>query len=207
MGELIDLAAHRADRSRRSFGGRIAFFFDLACPFSYLAAERVERTLGAVAWVPVAPLGDRVLDERALLAAENQAQGMRLPLVWPDGWPKPFPRAMRAAAYAAEFDRVAEFALAAARLAFCGGFDLEDADILADAAAAAGLAAGHLLTATQDCDWEVELEATAAGLARRGVLELPAIRVGSYWRSGQRALTEAAALVRAGALDAALSGA
>ena len=33
----------------------------------------------------------------------------------------------------------AAFAIAAGRLAFCGGFDLEDPDILAEAAAAAGL--------------------------------------------------------------------
>jgi len=208
VGELIDLAAHRADRSRRSFGGRIAFFFDLACPFSYLTAERVERTLGAVAWVPVAPLpGAPSPGARALLAAEYQAMALRLPLVWPDTWPEPFPSATRAAAYAASFGRSGQFALAASRLAFCGGFDLEDEEILADAAAAAGLAPGDLLAATTDSSWDVELEATAEGLGRRGVRELPALRLGTHWRSGQQALAEAAALVRAGALDAALSGA
>jgi 2-hydroxychromene-2-carboxylate isomerase len=205
VGELIDLAAHRADRSRRSYGGRIAFFFDLACPFSYLTAERVERTLGHVSWVPVAPMESRPI--RALVAAEYQAMTLRLPLVWPDSWPDPFPSAMRAAAHAASSARAGQFALAASRLAFCGGFDLEDAEILTDAAAAAGLAPGELLAATTDASWDVELEATADGLARRGVRELPAIRVGSYWRAGQRALAEAAALVRAGALDAALGGA
>ena len=46
---------------------------------------------------------------------------------------------MRAAAYAAEQGRGRDFVLAAGRLAFCGGFDLDDPEILAEAAAAAGI--------------------------------------------------------------------
>ena len=41
--------------------------------------------------------------------------------------------------YAAQQGRGAAFVLAATRLAFCGGFDLDDLEILAEAAAAAGL--------------------------------------------------------------------
>ena len=54
MGEVIELKDQLADRSRPRGGSRAAFFYDLACPFSYLAAERVERLLGEVEWVPVA---------------------------------------------------------------------------------------------------------------------------------------------------------
>ncbi|HWK16043.1 MAG TPA: hypothetical protein VNR66_01175, partial [Solirubrobacteraceae bacterium] len=31
-----------------------AFFFDVSCPFSYIAAERVERLLGRITWIPAA---------------------------------------------------------------------------------------------------------------------------------------------------------
>src|SRR5215216_2651313 len=53
MGELIDLAqrreaVHRTARRREPL--RAQLFFDLACPFSYLAAERVERAFAHVAW-------------------------------------------------------------------------------------------------------------------------------------------------------------
>ena len=46
---------------------------------------------------------------------------------------------MRAAHYASEQGRGAAFVLAAGRLAFCGGFDLDDPELLAEAAAAAGI--------------------------------------------------------------------
>ena len=52
MGQLIVLAERLADRSRPGPGHPSAFFFDLNCPFSYLAAERVERILGDVEWIP-----------------------------------------------------------------------------------------------------------------------------------------------------------
>jgi len=51
MGELISLADRRAERSQRANHATPAFFFDPCCPFSYLAAERVERMLGEVEWV------------------------------------------------------------------------------------------------------------------------------------------------------------
>ena len=51
----------------------------------------------------------------------------------------PVPAAMRVAHYAAQQGRGGAFVLAATRLAFAGGFDLDDLEILTEAAAAAGL--------------------------------------------------------------------
>ena len=48
MGELIYLDDRRKHRSRPAPDAAPAFFFDLACPESYLTAERIERTLGSV---------------------------------------------------------------------------------------------------------------------------------------------------------------
>jgi hypothetical protein len=126
MGDLIVLADRVADRlaaRSRPAGGRPAFFFDLACPFSYLAAERIERFIGEVEWVPVAgaalPSGSGSLGLPKLRQrAELRAGELRLPLVWPDSRPTGAPSALRAAAYASDVGAGAPFALAASRLAF-----------------------------------------------------------------------------------------
>src|SRR5918997_4248327 len=57
MGDVIMLAerreARRASREgRRRERSRAEFFFDLSCPFTYLAAERVERAFDDVVWTP-----------------------------------------------------------------------------------------------------------------------------------------------------------
>ena len=138
MGDVIRLAERRAARRTRNTHAhapsRVEFLFDLCCPFSYLAAERVERVLRRrgvdAGLVPLrcaaAPLTDADEPGAAARAAEQRAAELRLPLVWPERHPGPVPAAMRAAAYASEQGRGAAFVLAAGRLAFCGGFDLDD---------------------------------------------------------------------------------
>jgi 2-hydroxychromene-2-carboxylate isomerase len=202
MGQLIILAERLADRSRPARSEQPAFFFDVACPFSYLAAERVERILGDVEWIPTA---SSLLDGQDWAAqtprmrreAERRAAELRLPLVWPDGFPARAVTALRAASYAAEIGAGGRFALAASRLAFCGGFDLEDPEILAEAAAAAAIPLDAALAAAGDPTRDGALHATARGLVSRGVRRLPAIRVGKRWFSGEHVVGEAAALLRA----------
>src|SRR5690242_8042879 len=151
MGEVIKLAERRAARrfrtGPRNAPSRVEFYFDLCCPFSYLAAERVERVFDDVVWTPAsttalrcgsAPTDEASLEQQRMLAERRAAQ-LRLPLVWPERYPDEVPAAMRAASYAAEHGRGAAFVLAAGRLAFCGGFDLDDPEILAEAAAAADI--------------------------------------------------------------------
>ena len=99
--------------------------------------------------------------------------------------------------YAAEIGAGARFALAASRLAFCGGFDLEDPEILAEAAAAAAVPLEEALVAAGDPTRDGALHATARGLLSRGVQRLPAIRIGSRVFSGDHAVGEAATLQRA----------
>ena len=201
MGQLIILAERPADRSRPARTDKPAFYFDLVCPFSYLMAERVERILGDVEWVPTA---STFLDGQEWAQAptmrreaERRAAALRLPLVWPDGFPALAAGALRTASYAAEIDAGARFALAASRLAFCGGFDLQDPDVLAEAAAAAAIPLEAALAAAGDRARDRTLQATARGLVRRGVRRLPAICVGALWFTGEHALGEAAALARA----------
>jgi 2-hydroxychromene-2-carboxylate isomerase len=205
MGVLIELKDQLADRSRPRGDSRGAFFYDVGCPFSYLVAERIERALGQVDWVPVPALA---LDDSAHWArfeatralAERQAQMLRLPLVWPEQPPMALRQAMRAATFATEHDAGPRFALAAARLAFCGGFDLEDPEILGIAAAAADIPVGGCLAAARDPARDSVLSATAHGLRARGLRALPVIRLGRRWFGGTRSLEAAAAVVRVDAL-------
>jgi predicted DsbA family dithiol-disulfide isomerase len=205
MGEVIELKDQLADRSRPRGDLGAAFFYDVACPFSYLVAERVERVLGEVEWVPAPAVG---LDggarwlrfEQTRALAERDALAARLPLVWPDGFPANTRHALRAASYAAENGAGPRFALAASRLAFCGAFDLEDPEILAIAAGAAGLSVEGCLLAARDSHRDRPLWATARGLHRRGVRALPALRLGCRFIEGERILIEGAALLSAHAL-------
>jgi 2-hydroxychromene-2-carboxylate isomerase len=207
MGQLIALEERLGERAAlRLAGGRPAFYFDLACPDSYLVAERIERLLGQVDWIPVhrgalsegrsaAPEGsDAAADERA--AVEERAAALRLPLAWPDRYPFVAPRAMRAAAYASTGGAGARFALAAFRLTFCGGFDLDSAGTLAEASSAAGIPRTACLAAAGDETHDATLEATARGLRRRGVCTLPAIRAEDRWFQGESGLRRAAAIRR-----------
>jgi 2-hydroxychromene-2-carboxylate isomerase len=212
MGEVISLNERRARRglaaspasAPRPVHGparpRVTFFFDLVSPWTYLAAERAERILPGGRWRPATGevlLGGRtVADPRDLArraAAERRAAELRLPLVWPEGWPISGQSAMRVAAMAAERGRAAPFVLAAGRLAFCGGYDLDDPEVIAEAAAAAGLALDDALRAAGQVGRDGGMERAAMRLLRRGADELPAAVVGRMLFAGEARLAEAAA--------------
>ena len=209
MGDVIKLSERRDARRRRTAGrqrvrSRAEFFFDLACPFTYLAAERVERSFDDVVWRAASSealrrscLADDDVGAAAVRrAAEERAAALRLPLVWPERFPEPVPAAMRVAAYAAECGRGAAFVLAATRLAFCGGFDLDDPEILAEAAAAAGVVLDDTLHAARDEARDGAIEAAGRALLAAGADRLPALRVGRalYW--GESRVGEALAAAR-----------
>src|SRR5687768_9133101 len=206
MGEVIRLADRRQARrlGPRQRRIRVEFLFDLACPFTYLAAERVERAFDTVTWTPASSTalraGSLASDEVALAgvrtAAEQRARELRLPLIWPESWPADVPAAMRVASYAAERGRGAAFALAAGRLAFCGGFDLDDPDSLAEAAAAAGLDLEESLRAAADRRRDGAIEAAGRRLLAVGADRLPALRVGRSLFWGDSQVAEAAATAR-----------
>jgi 2-hydroxychromene-2-carboxylate isomerase len=178
------------------------FFFDLASPDTYLVAERIERRYGDAGW-QAAVLGPRAgtPDERELArtvtAVELRARELRLPLIWPERYPAPVPSAMRIASFAAERGCAASFAIAAGRLAFCGGFDLEDPAILADAAAACGLDVKEALAAARDPRHDAPSVAAGQALWAEGIAALPALRHEDRLYSGERRIT-AALLLRAG---------
>ncbi len=190
----LAVAQEQHDPDPRRSDGRPAFYFDLACPFSYIAADRIERLLGDVEWVPVSShdLRDEQPDpEEIMAAAALAAQAARLPLVTPDNFPAAVPSAMRAAAHAAEHGAGARFVVAATRLAFCGGFDLERRSVIQDLASAARLPAREVLAAATE-DWrDAELCATATLLQSEGMTRLPVVGIAGHYFQGEQALSQA----------------
>jgi 2-hydroxychromene-2-carboxylate isomerase len=173
----------------------VSFYFDLASPWTYLAAERVDRVFAAVEWVPAVgdalPAGRGGEAERE--AADDRAAQLRMPLVWPETWPTAGISAMRVATLAAERGRAAPFVLAACRLAFCGGYDVDDPEILAEAAAAAGLGLQECLNAAGDLSRDGPPERAALRVLSQGADALPVIVVGRTLYCGEHRLAEAAA--------------
>ncbi|MCW2959455.1 MAG: 2-hydroxychromene-2-carboxylate isomerase-like protein, partial [Solirubrobacterales bacterium] len=94
--------------------------------------------------------------------------------------------------------RAAPFVLAATRLAFCGGFDVDDPTILAEAAAAAGLSLDACLAAAGDRGLDRALRVKGERLAAQGLEQLPALQVGKTVFCGEHRLAEAAAYVSRG---------
>jgi 2-hydroxychromene-2-carboxylate isomerase len=208
MGDVISLAKLRAAKAESAAGRpvptgrgpRVTFYFDLVSPWTYLAAERAERLFAGDRWRPA--IGDAIAggrtapdprDEAERVAAERRAAALRLPLVWPEGWPLSGRAAMRAAALAAEQRCAPQFVLAASRLAFCGGYELDDPEVIAEAAAAAGLALDDALRAAGEVRRDGPMERTALSLLRRGADVLPAVAVGRQLFAGEGRLAEAAA--------------
>jgi 2-hydroxychromene-2-carboxylate isomerase len=197
MGTVVSLEARRAGRRLAGRGRErvsTAFHFDLADPGTYLAAERVDRLFPGIAWVPTSLAALRASFSEGDVVA--RASALRMPLVWPERHPEPRPAAMRTAAYAAEVGKGAAFALAATRLAFCGGFDLDDPEVLAEAAAAAGIGLREALDAAGDIVRDARMEEEARRLMDAGAAELPVIRVGRMIFPGEARLGAASAAWR-----------
>ena len=203
MGEVITLAEHRARRAqprppRR--GASPVFYFDLGCPHSYLALERVDRLLPGAHWRPT--LADNLhptdpwADPPARATAEHRARELGLPLIWPTTTTRSPRRAMRAALHAINHGPGAQFALAAARLAFCGGYDLNDPAIIAEAAAAANLDPDPALHAAHNQHLDKPLEHNARRLLAAGATCLPTFQIGPTLHCGETTITQAAAALR-----------
>lgn len=196
MGTVIEFEVHRR-RRHPAQGLRAHCVVDLACPFSYLVAERVQRAFPQLTWGLASnavvdrrdPTSDSTRVDRVRLAAEERAAQLRLPLEWPDRFPREVPAAMRAASLAVEHGRGGEFVLAAGRLAFCGGFDLEDPEILAEAAAAAQLDLDACLRAAREESRDAPIEAKSRRLLAAGADRLPVVRVGRTLLWGERRIS------------------
>jgi len=177
MAEVIQLTQRRPDRvaSPTLETHATTLYFDLASPFTYLVAERVERRVGGALWRPAALPTPQARGEHLVADACGRAQALRMPLVWPERFPARVPTAMRVATYANEQGCCPAFAIAAGRLAFCGGFDLEDPDIIAEAAAASGLDVDEALAAARDPRRDHQIGMAGRSVEHAGGSILPAL--------------------------------
>jgi 2-hydroxychromene-2-carboxylate isomerase len=182
-----------------------AFYFDLASPLAYLAAERVLHVLGVPAeWrgvlareLPAAETFEsyRCETERQVWREEIERRARALGLQ-PLRWPEPFPfdssLAMRVATYARSIGRTVPFAQAAFRQAFAGGRSLADPDFVLIAAAACEMHPTAVLKAAERQAVAEQLAAATAAAAALGVGDVPAITLGDRVFQGERALEQAA---------------
>jgi 2-hydroxychromene-2-carboxylate isomerase len=182
-----------------------AFYFDLASPLAYLAAERVLQLLPRPAeWQPVLARelsnaesfeAYRCRTEEEVLRAELErragAQGLA-PLKWPSPFPFDSARAMRVATYAKSIGRAVPFAQAAFRQAFAGGHSLEQIDSVLIAAAACEMHPAAVLKGAELRSVAERLSSATALAARAGVTDVPAVRIGERVFVGEHAVEDAA---------------
>jgi 2-hydroxychromene-2-carboxylate isomerase len=183
-------AVSKRVRARR----RPVFYFDLASPYTYLAAERADRMFSGLEWRPASSDAlqcPSVLCDAERAAINRRAAMLGLPLVWPQGPAEPVVRAMRVASLATERGAGAAFVLAASRLVYCGGFDIDHPEILAEAAAAACIDLGEMLYAVGDSSRDGPIEDAGRMLLAAGAERLPVLRVGRMLFCGEDRLSEA----------------
>ncbi len=180
-----------------------AFYFDLASPLAYLAAEQVLQVLpGPAEWRGVlaselpgaeAPAGADAEGDvfRAEVTARAAELGLQ-PLRWPDPFPFDSRLAMLIATYARSIGRAVPFAQAAFRQAFAGGRSLAEEDSVLIAAAACEMHPSAVLRAASMRSVAAQLETATTRAAAAGVHSVPAITLGERVFHGEGALGEAA---------------
>jgi 2-hydroxychromene-2-carboxylate isomerase len=186
-----------------------AFYFDLASPLAYLAAERVLHTMPvATEWQPVLARELQAAESFEAFRCRNDEEIVRLEIsrraaeleLQELRWPEPFPFdsdfAMRAATYAKSIGRIVAFAQAAFRQAYAGGRPLENADNVLIAAAACEMHPSAVLKGAELRSVAEQLSVVTAAAAALGVSDVPAVRVGDRIFHGERSLEEAAAYAR-----------
>lgn len=178
-----------------------AFYFDLASPEAYLAAEQALHVFAAapeaVEWQPILaaelpgttpPAADAAFREAITArAAELNLQPLR--------WPEPFPfdssLAMRVATYAKSIGRTVPFVQAAFRQCYAGGRSLQDEDSVVIAAAACEMHPKAVLQGAGLRSVATQLAATTAQAAEVGVRSVPAVLADGRVFHGERGLHDA----------------
>jgi 2-hydroxychromene-2-carboxylate isomerase len=173
-----------------------AFYFDLASPLAYLAAELVLHALPQPAeWRPV--LASELPGSESFQAAEIEhrarEQGLQ-PLRWPEDFPFDSEQAMLVATYARSIGRTVPFAQAAFRQAFAGGHSLAQMDNVLIAAAACEMHPKAVLKGAKLSGTRKQLLDATNAAADAGVRSVPAVRIGERIFNGRNALDQAMAV-------------
>jgi 2-hydroxychromene-2-carboxylate isomerase len=188
----------------RFTGGVAVFYYDLASPEAWLAAERVVHVLGEVPeFVPISLSGlaagevgpfrcaaevDAYFEDVGRRAAAHELMAVRPPA----GFPPDTGFAMLAATYAKQIGKVVAFSLAAFRQAYAAGRDLSERDTVFIAGAAAEIHPAALAKGAELKGTATRLRDATAAAAEAGVLDVPAVRVGDRVFHGEAELELAA---------------
>ena len=177
------MVAESGGEPREGGAGRAkhVFYYDLASPVAYLAAERVNHALGEVPeWIPirseVGPFrcAEEIAAYREDIERAATAQGVQA-LRWPDPFPADSEWAMLVATYAKQIGRAVAFSLAAFRQAFAAGRDLGERDSVLIAAAACEMHPAAVVKGAELRGTRERLEAATAQARAAGVREVPAV--------------------------------
>jgi 2-hydroxychromene-2-carboxylate isomerase len=189
------------------------FYFDLASPYSYLGAERVDGLFDAAGlepptWRPIlfggllkqldrTPWGltDARTEHFAIIERRAAAYGLP-PLAWPDPSPTNTLAAMRAATAANGLGQAREFSQAAFRAAFVDGRDLGDLEVIASVAEGIGLGP-EIEAGIATSETKAGLRAATEEAAAAGLYGVPTVAVGADLFWGDDHLEDAVAAARA----------
>jgi 2-hydroxychromene-2-carboxylate isomerase len=189
-----------------------AFYFDLASPLAYLAAESILHVLpGPIEWQPILATELSPAAESFAKRCEHELDALRedlarragklglQPLRLPPDFPFDSEHAMRVATYAKSIGRTVPFAQAAFRQAFAGGHSLASTDNVLIAAAACEMHPAAVLKGAELTSVREQLATATAQAAQAGVRDVPAIRLGDNVFAGEHALERALEHARAAA--------
>jgi len=177
------------------------FYYDLADPACYLAAERIATAPAVLPeWEPVLARSLGIVPaavDRPAVEAQAASLGIQ-PVRWPARLPSDSETAMLAATFAKRGGRAVAFSLAAFRQAFAAGRDLGDLDTVLLAGAACEIHPTAMLKGIQLRGVRAALEQACARARSVGVGALPAVALGADLVQGAGVIERAASALGLG---------
>jgi 2-hydroxychromene-2-carboxylate isomerase len=180
------------------------FFFGAMSPYSWFAAERIERLLPEARWRGVLAGGlfkanDRVSwglsDGRTEGIADCDARAAEHglgPINWPEPWPTSDLLIARAMVHAETRGLLKPFALSAMRLAFLDGRDLGERAAVLEAGRRANIDPSELERALEEAAVKQALREVTGEALALGVFGVPTVAVGEELFWGDDRLEDAA---------------
>jgi 2-hydroxychromene-2-carboxylate isomerase len=171
----------------------VDFYFDVVCPYAYLASTRVREVAEAsrltLRWVPIllgglfreigageGPMATMPASKKILnrLDIERWAEHLEVPLRVPDAHPRRTVLAMRSIVASGDVPRAAG---ALFRRYWRDGLDIENADVVRDALDAEGLDGASILVAANEAEAKATLRTNTDAAVAVGLFGVPSFIV------------------------------
>jgi 2-hydroxychromene-2-carboxylate isomerase len=185
------------------------FYLGAMSPYSWFAAERIERLLPAARWRGVfagalfkqnGRVSWGLTDEREQKLADCDARAASYglgPIRWPDPWPTNDLLVARAMAFCGDESLLKAYALAAMRLTFLDGVDLGELDAVLEAGRRVGIDERELRAAVDDPHVKNALRKANDEAVADGAFGVPTVIVAGELFWGDDRLQDAADADRA----------